>query len=86
MTPSQAKILQASEEAAQRRSAREKEKGLREWYRADIQLIFDRVTQTKLNQSKSDKRVSPILFDAILETHRNNLIALETRIKEEAAK
>jgi hypothetical protein len=84
MTPSQAKVVAAAEAAAERRQYREAEKDLRKWYAADFQLIFDAVTYAKLAQAKSEKRVSPILFDAILDTHKSRLIELEDQIKEEA--
>lgn len=86
MTPSQARIHQAAEEAAVRRRRREIEQEVRQWYRADFQIVYEAVARTKMNQSRPSKAVSHVLYESILAAHQAKLEALEEQIEKEIDK
>lgn len=81
MTPTQARLHQAAEEAALRRQRREIEHEVRQWYRADFQIVYEAVSRTKLNQSRPSKAVSTVLYESILAAHQAKLESLEEQIQ-----
>lgn len=83
ITPSRAKIVQATEEAAKRRQSKIIETEVRHWYKADFQLALELVTRIKLSQAKPAEAISNLLFEAILEVHRAKLSTLEVQVHEE---
>lgn len=79
-TPSQLKVEAAKNAAAKRRYEREVETDVRRWYAADFKIVYEAVHRTKMNQSNPDKAVSKVLFESILQAHRNKLNTLEEEI------